>query len=116
MPNHNNKPYQILVLTPVNRKYIDITPRNTNTNSDDVRTIIRIISGRLECDSISIQYIKTSNTCLQGVYEKSLYIGFSKFNTNKIFKYIQNGLNFQNKVYFQFYFKNILFSLILGYY
>ena len=25
MPNHNNRPYLILVLTPVNRKYIEIS-------------------------------------------------------------------------------------------
>ena len=54
-----------------------------NTNSDDDISIIRIISGCLECDSISIQDIKTLNARGSDVYAKSLYTGLSKFNTNK---------------------------------
>ena len=51
--------------------------RNSNINVDDAIAIINIIFGRLECDSISIQYIKISNTRGSDVYAKSIYTGLS---------------------------------------
>ena len=84
MPNHNNRPYLIFGShTSLMEIYRKSHLRNTNINTDDVMTIISTISGRLECDSISIQYIKTSNIRLQGVYANSLYTELSKININK---------------------------------
>ena len=57
--------------------------RNSNINVDDAIAIINIIFERLECDAISIQYIKTLNIRLQGVYANSLYTELSKINLNK---------------------------------
>ena len=71
MPNHNNRPYLVSVLTPVNWKYIEISLSKLENKYQNYPRA-------LECDSITIQYIKTSNTRLQGIYEKSLYIGLSR--------------------------------------
>ena len=79
MPNHNNRPYLVSVLTPVNWKYIEISLSLLENKYWRQCPITRIIPGQLEYDSITIQYIKTSNTCLQDIYAKSLYIGLSKF-------------------------------------
>ena len=78
MPNHNNRPYLISVLTPVNWKFIEISLSLLENKYWRRGPITRITPGQLEYDSITIQYIKTSNTRLQDIYAKSLYIGLSK--------------------------------------
>ena len=80
MPIHNNVSIYISFgsHTSLMEIYRKSHLQNMNINIDDAIAIINIIFGRLECDAISIQYIKTLNIRLQGVYANSLYTGLSK--------------------------------------
>ena len=78
-PIHNNKSIYISFgsHTSLMEIYRKSHLRNTKIITNDDASIIRITSGRLECDSISIQYIKISNTRGSDVYAKSIYTGLS---------------------------------------